>query len=161
MKHLILAALITLPDPGHASPEQTITETIRGIAQAADARDWKTLDDKFADHVVLNQLSLATTTGARVQEQTVVEAWSALFPQFDTTEHAITGIEIHEVTRVIARATARYTATYARDGETWQQTGRLDYLLKNMEGGWQVTALNTTPLWENRPLTELLPAEAD
>ncbi|WP_299783591.1 nuclear transport factor 2 family protein [uncultured Roseobacter sp.] len=156
MKHLLFSALILFPASAFASDEVMIAETIEGIAAAADAQDWARLDIKFADHVILNQLSLATEDGARVDEQTVVETWSELFPKFDSTAHDVSQIEILGVSSVIATATARYDATYQRDGEVWQQRGRLDYVLKNTEEGWQVTALKTSPEWENRPLSELL-----
>lgn len=158
MKQFLIAALITLPLSAFASEEHRIEATIAGIAEAADAHDWERLDTKFADHVVLNQLSLATREGARVAERTVVEAWAALFPRFDSTRHDISDIEVLAVSSVIAKATARYSATYALDGETWQQNGRLEYLLKQTDAGWQVTALNTTPEWENRSLQSLLDA---
>lgn len=159
MKKLFVAALFALPLPALAAEEARIEATIAGIAAAADAQDWARLDIKFADHVTLNQLSLATSEGDRVEEQTVVETWAELFPRFDNTQHDVTEIEVLALSSVIARATARYTATYELDGETWQQSGRLDYVLKNTQDGWQVTALNTTPEWENQPLAALLEAD--
>ncbi len=156
MRALTIAALIALPFGAAASEESRIQATIEGIAIAADAQDWDRLDVKFADHVILNKLSLATDQGARVQEQTVVEAWADLIPRFDTTLHDVSEIEILAVTSVIAKATARYSATYQLGTAVWQQTGRLDYLLKNSPSGWQVTAMNTTPEWENQPLSAVL-----
>ncbi|MEE4187133.1 MAG: nuclear transport factor 2 family protein [Roseobacter sp.] len=156
MKHLFAAAILTLPLPALANEEHRIEATIAGIATAADAQDWDRLDLKFADHVMLNQLSLATTQGARVNEQTVVETWAGLLPLFDSTRHEISEIEILGVTSVIAKATARYAATYHLNGQTWLQQGRLDYLLKHTDQGWQVTAMNTTPEWENQPLAAVL-----
>ena len=158
MKNLLVAALFALPLPAQAAEEAQIHATIAGIAEAADAQDWGRLEVKFADHVMLNQLSLATTEGDRVNEQTVVQTWAELFPQFDSTDHDVSQIEVLEVSSVIAKATARYTATYHLDGDIWQQSGRLDYLLKNTKDGWQVTALNTTPEWQNMPLDVLLAA---
>ncbi|MBW4709070.1 nuclear transport factor 2 family protein [Roseobacter sp. YSTF-M11] len=156
MKNLLLPILFLLPVSAIADGEGMIRQTIEGIAVAADAQDWDRLDVKFADHVILNQLSLATREGARLDEQSVVDTWADLLPRFDSTHHDISGIEVLGVTSVIAKATATYNATYKLDGQVWQQRGRLDYILKNTDQGWRVTALNTTPEWENRPLSELL-----
>jgi len=156
MKHFFLAALIALPLPALADDEADILTTIHGIATAADAQDWHRLDLKLSDHVILNRLSLETEEGARVDEQTVVDVWAELLSRFDQTTHAITEIEITGNSTVVARATAQYHATYRLDAQTWEQKGQLDYILKNTNDGWQVTALNTTPEWENRPLSDLL-----
>ncbi len=155
MKHYILATLLALPLPAVASDEAAILTTIQGIATAADAQDWSRLDMKFGDHVILNQLSLETDQGARVQDRTVIGIWAELLPRFDNAHHEISQIEVLGVSSVVARATARYHATYDLHGQTWEQTGRLDYVLKNTDAGWRVVALNTTPEWENRRLSDL------
>lgn len=155
MKHYILATLLALPLPAVASDEAAILTTIQGIATAADAQDWSRLDMKFGDYVILNQLSLETDQGARVQDRTVIGIWAELLPRFDNTHHEISQIEVLGVSSVVARATARYHATYDLHGQTWEQTGRLDYVLKNTDAGWRVVALNTTPEWENRRLSDL------
>ncbi|AVL52535.1 hypothetical protein CEP88_07980 [Roseobacter denitrificans] len=159
MKHIILAALLAVPLPAAADDEAAILTTIKGIATAADAQDWSRLDMKFGDHVTLNQLSLETDQGARVKERTVIEIWAELLPRFDSTRHEISQIEVLGVSSIVARATARYHATYDLGGQTWEQTGRLDYVLKNTDAGWRVVALNTTPEWENRHLSDLFMPE--
>lgn len=156
MRFFVLAAVFALPLPALANDEIHIQDVIQGIAAAADAQDWQRLNVKFSDHVILNQLSLETTEGARVAEQTIVDTWAALLPRFDQTTHIISNIEITGMSSVIARATASYHATYHLDAHIWEQTGQLDYVLKNSEEGWQVTALNTSPGWENRSLADLL-----
>ncbi|WP_299401938.1 nuclear transport factor 2 family protein [uncultured Roseobacter sp.] len=136
--------------------ETEITTLLEGIAKAADDHAWDRLNLKFTDHIILNQLSLATQSGARVDEQTLIATWAALLPKFDETHHAVTDIEVLASSSLIARVTARYHATYHLNSMRWEQTGRLNYVLKLTEKGWQVTALETVPAWESGALTDLL-----
>jgi hypothetical protein len=156
MRHLLHSSLLAVPLPTLASDRATITQTIQGIATSVDARDWFRLDLKFGDDGILNQLSLETDEGTRVNEKTVVETWAELLPRFYRTTHEISEFEILGLSTIMARATARYHASDRVGVHVWEQKGLLDYVLKNTTEGCQVTALNTRPERESRPLFDLL-----
>ncbi|MEL6101998.1 MAG: nuclear transport factor 2 family protein [Pseudomonadota bacterium] len=133
-----------------------IERILLGIAKAADEGNWTLLEQKFADNVILNQLSLFDETGDRVTEDDVIAGWADLLPRFDRTEHRITDVEILAISRITARASSRFHAIYHRNGRIWEQTGRLHYLLKREGDAWVVTALDTTPEWQSGRLADLL-----
>ncbi len=160
MKNRFRIALILFlgasPIAAVADDAAEIERILLGIATAADEGNWTLLEQKFADNVILNQLSLFDETGDRVTEADVIGGWADLLPRFDKTEHRITDVEIAAISRITARASSRFHAIYHRKGKVWEQTGRLDYLLKREGDAWVVTALDTTPEWQSGPLAELL-----
>ncbi|OYQ35109.1 hypothetical protein CHU92_11050 [Flavobacterium cyanobacteriorum] len=127
--------------PGKEMETEKITNTIRTIFAASDARNWKTVENSFAKTVTLDYTSMAGGQPAQLSPEAIITAWKQILPGFESTHHQ-TGQYKVTVTGNSAQAQLRGLALHYLPNTTgnnvWVVTGSYHVNLVKEGRNWKV-----------------------
>jgi ketosteroid isomerase-like protein len=139
------AAEAAMPD------EQRIQRMVAGMAQASDARDWKTIRETFAAEVNFDYTSVAGGQPARLKAEDIVTGWTQGLGRYKQTKHHFS-VPTVKVDGDTATATFTGQATHLRDDNgkevRWSCGGEYSYRFAKTPQGWKVTAAKFDMKWE-------------
>ena len=124
------------------SDVQAVIQTVDAIPLYTDLMRWEEVEAAFADEVSLDYTDLQGGEPQQVTPQQIVEAWGAVFPGFESTQHLVTNHQV-EVTEDEATVLAQVHATHFLpddEGDTWVVAGRYHFHLTR-QGTWRVDAM--------------------
>ena len=119
-------------------------ETVSALFVATDERDWPTVDQLFADKVLLDYSSMSGNPATTLSPEQIIAAWKSILPGFESTHHQV-GNLLAMVDRDRAEVFCYGTAShYLSDagGNVWTVVGTYDFeLTANQVKDWEITAM--------------------
>lgn len=145
MTKLFISGMITLISLNlHAQHMQDPQSTVIGLFVATDQQAWETVQESFADEVVLDYSSMTGNPAANLSPQDIVTAWKGVLPGFEHTHHQI-GNLLGSVDGDRAKVFCYGTAThYLEDenGNVWTVVGSYDFDLQRQEDqSWKISSM--------------------
>ncbi len=119
----------------HKTPKSTVIE----LFKATDQKDWKAVENCFANTVLLDYSSMGNPA-SNLSPKQIIDAWKTILPGFTNTHHQIGNIQVTE-TKNRAHVFTYGTAThYLEDekGNVWTVVGTYDFNLKKEGGQWKI-----------------------
>jgi hypothetical protein len=132
--------------------EYAIMNTINGIFNGSDKRDWEQVQSSFSYEVFLDYFSLNKKPGEKLKSHDIVEGWKQFLPKFTFTNHVITNYEIAVTSvnaQVFCKGQALHHLTNAEGGERWVVAGTYDFKLSKMAGYWKVNTMIFNLVYED------------
>lgn len=124
------------------SDARAVIQTVDAIPIYTDLMRWDEVKAAFADEVALDYTDLQGGAPQQVTPQQIVDAWGAVFPGFESTQHLVTNHQV-EVKNAEATVLAQVYATHYLpddDGDTWIVAGRYHFHLMKQDR-WRVDAM--------------------
>ena len=145
MTKLFISGMITLISLNlHVQNMQDPTSIVIGLFVATDQQAWETVQESFADEVVLDYSSMTGNPAVNLSPQDVVTAWKGVLPGFQHTHHQI-GNLLESVDGDRVKVFCYGTAThYLEDekGNVWTVVGSYDFDLKQQEDqSWKISSM--------------------
>ena len=102
-----------------------IIETIKKVFEGADERDWKKVQDTFADTVLLDYSSMNGSPAAILSSADIIKAWRGFLPGFDKTHHQVFDFRVDQAdNKITAHFSGR--AVHFIDEDSWTVEGNYD-----------------------------------
>jgi ketosteroid isomerase-like protein len=137
------AAEAAMPDA------ERIERMILDMAKAADAKDWKTIGNTFADEVDFDYTSVAGGSPARLKREDIVAGWTQGLGRYQQTKHNFSDVAVKIEGDAVATCTFTGQATHVKgNGERWSCGGDYTYRFARTPGGWKATAARFDMKWE-------------
>ncbi len=128
--------------------EQRIERMVLSMAKAADARDWKTIGDTFADEVDFDCTSVAGGSPAKLKRDDIVAGWTQGLGRYKSTKHNFSDFAV-KVEGDAAICTFTGQATHVQEnGERWSCGGDYVYRFARTPQGWKATGARFDMKWE-------------
>lgn len=136
-----MTLLSTTPMTATANPADVaaIKTIVESVAVLADSGNFETLENLYADEILVDYTSLAGGEPEIKSPQALMTEWAQVLPGFDRTRHEISRVEV-SVTGRHAVASAEVTADHYVADLHWQVTGDYRYELVDDGDGWRITA---------------------
>jgi fermentation-respiration switch protein FrsA (DUF1100 family) len=133
----------TLGPPSGAATlgdRRAIDDTIAGLLDAVDRRDWARIRTALADEVRTDYTSLFGGSPRTQAADELIGSWRALLPGFDGTQHLI-GPVLADVSGDAARARCAVTAVHRLGRDHWTPSGHYAIELKRAGAAWRIDSL--------------------
>jgi uncharacterized protein len=156
MKFTLGLSFIIIASAAYAQKKQNYMEptnqlaiinTLQGVFNSADKRDWKQCTGYFADEVFVDFSSLNNVPGSKMKGTDLVKGWEGFLPKFRSTQHMVTNFDI-SINGNKANATfyghAIHHLPHTKGGDLWGVYGVYHAVLNQTAAGWKITefALN-------------------
>jgi ketosteroid isomerase-like protein len=137
------AAEAAMPDA------ERIERAVLAMAKAADARDWKTIRNTFADAVDFDYTSVAGGSPAKLTAEEIVAGWTQGLGRYQQTKHHFSDLVVKMEGDTAATCTFTGQATHVKEnGERWSCGGDYTYRFARTPQGWRATAARFDMKWE-------------
>ena len=121
--------------------KELVIETINGIFNTADKKDWKACGNFFIEKPFIDYSSLSTFPAATISAIDMMNGWASV--RFKFTLHMITNFDV-QVNGDKASAAfyghSMHHLPYAKGGDTWEAYGSYNAELVKTPAGWKVSA---------------------
>ncbi|MCT4615947.1 MAG: nuclear transport factor 2 family protein [Marinifilaceae bacterium] len=120
-----------------------INETVAKLFIATDNRDWKAVEDVFADVVLLDYSSFGAGAPANLKPKQITSSWKAVLPGFQFTHHQ-SGNFVTSIKSNLAHVFCYGTATHYLEnekGNVWTVVGSYDFELIQEKGSWKIKSM--------------------
>jgi hypothetical protein len=118
--------------------QQAIIQQIKSLFTATDARDWDKVQATMNESVVLDYSSMTGQPAATLSPESIVKAWSAFLPGFDSTHHHVSGFVV-KLTGNTAMAHFDGTANHYINNAVWTVQGSYDTKLERKNNQWLIS----------------------
>ena len=104
---------------------EKVIETIIGIFEGADERDWDKVKNSFADKVLLDYSSMNGSPAVVLSSVDIITAWKCFLPGFDLTHHQVSQFRVDEKDGV-TKAHFFGKADHFINNDSWTVEGTYD-----------------------------------
>jgi hypothetical protein len=115
-----------------------IIQTITGIFNGADERNWEKVQDSFTDNVLLDYSSMNGSPATVISSEKVIEGWKGFLPGFDMTHHQVSDFKVDHKND-IAQVHFFGKADHYISKDSWTVEGTYDIELVKAGDKWKVT----------------------
>jgi len=129
------------------SDRDDIIEIISRLFWHTDHHDWAEVQAVFAEEVLLDYTSLQGGEPALLSPERIVAGWSEHFATVPAHQHLVSN-HLVAVDASTATATAQFLATHQYHDRTWTLGGDYRFNLTRTAGGWAITAMTMTAVWQ-------------
>ena len=139
---------MTTPDDALA-----ITTAVGTMFHAVDALDWAAVRSSLAPEVATDYTSLWGGEPDSVTPDGLVEAWGALAPGYEATQHLLGPIVVtaagdDRATCVTNVRAYHHLRTAEGPAGTWLVVGRYDIAMARLDGGWRIAGITLRVFYE-------------
>lgn len=120
--------------------KEVLIETVTGLFKNTDSRNWKEVEEVFADQVILDYTSMIGGTPSTLSPQQIVSSWKEVLPGFENTRHMVGHFQTSRK-RKVAYVSHVGTANHYLNGESWTVIGNYEHRLQKTDKGWKITSM--------------------
>lgn len=144
MNYLILGLLCLFSLNVNGQTMNIIQEKISKLFIASDQGDWETVQQCFAEQVILDYASMTGQAASTVTAQQITESWQSVLPGFEYTHHQLGNFIIQKATDSQASVFCYGTATHYIENEQenlWTVVGSYNFDLEKYGSDWKITQM--------------------
>ncbi|NOU58308.1 nuclear transport factor 2 family protein [Marinifilum caeruleilacunae] len=143
MRTLAIILLSMISITVNAQNMKDINETVSQLFVASDNREWKMVEEIFADQVELDYSSMNGNPAVVLSPKQITDSWKTILPGFTSTHHQL-GNFISHVSANTAEVFCYGTATHYLEhqaGNIWTVVGSYNLELQQKDGKWRVSKM--------------------
>ncbi|MEM8618647.1 MAG: nuclear transport factor 2 family protein [Actinomycetota bacterium] len=124
-----------------------IIDTITRLLWHTDHHEWNAVEAVFADEVRLDYTSLQGGEPTTLSPADIVGGWRDHFATVPAHQHLVSN-HLVDTDGDRATATAQFIASHQYTDRMWTLGGDYRFELSRSVGGWQITAMTMTAVWQ-------------
>lgn len=122
----------------------SIINTLQGVFNSADRRDWKQCAGYFADEVFVDYSSLNNIPGSIMKATDLLNGWESFLPKFRFTQHMVTNFDISingNKANAVFYAHAIHHLPHTKGGDLWGVYAVYRVGLHQAAAGWKISSM--------------------
>jgi fermentation-respiration switch protein FrsA (DUF1100 family) len=153
MKFVLGLSFIIIVSAAYAQKKQNYMEptnqlaiinTLQGVFNSADKRDWTQCTGYFADEVFVDYSSLNNVPGSIMKATDLIKGWESFLPKFRITQHMVTNFDISikgDKATATFYAHAIHHLPHTKGGDVWGVYAKYNTELNQTAAGWKIAAM--------------------
>src|SRR5688572_8470813 len=153
MKYILGITLTIIASLTHAqkkiqnmepTSQLSIINTLQGVFNSADRRDWKQCAGYFADEVFVDYSSLNNIPGSIIKAADLIKGWESFLPKFRFTQHMVTNFDVSingNKANAVFYAHAIHHLPHTKGGDQWGVYAVYHAGLLQAATGWKISSM--------------------